>query len=88
MRVQIDRLRLQFAGAAGHAHRAQPITRRALELLRWRMLAAGMPAAALELPALTMPRIALDLRAVSDEAAAEKVAEAMYTALHAHWQEG
>jgi len=88
MRLQIDQLHLRFAGATGHTHRAQPITRRALELLRWRLLAAGMPAAALNIATLTMPPVALDLRAVSDEAAAEKIAEAMYTALHARWPAG
>jgi len=38
--------------------------------------------------ALTVPPLNMDLRTVSDEAAAEKLADVMFTALRGRWHEG
>ena len=92
MRLTVDHLHLKFAGAAGHTHRVRPITQRALELLRLRLrdelLASGAHLENLSLEALAVPPLNMDLHIVSDEAAAEKLAEVMFTALRGRWQEG
>jgi len=89
--LNINHLRLKFANAAGHEPRVQPATRRALELLRLRLrdelLASGAQLDSLHLETLVVPALKVDLRFMSDEALAEKVAEALYTALRARWQE-
>ncbi len=89
MRVTVDRLRLNLTGAAGHEHRVRPITRRALEQLCVRLrddlrFLSGGPGDLL-LERLTVPPLTADLDTLSDEAAAERVSVAVYTAIRAHW---
>jgi hypothetical protein len=92
MHINLDQLNLRFSNTAGHAHRVQPITRRALELLRLRLrnelLASGARLDTLNLETLIVPALNLDMRTLSDEGVAERLAGAMYTALKAHWQDG
>lgn len=91
MRLNINHLRLKFTNAAGHEHRVRPVTRRVLELLRVRLrnelLASGARLDSLRLETLSLPALNVNLRFMDDEAVAEKVADAMYTALRARWQE-
>ncbi len=90
--LSVDRLRLRFAGVAGHEHRVRPIARRALELLHLRLReelgAAGAHPDGLSLDRLAVPPVDLELGVLSDEVVARKVADAMYAALCGRWQEG
>lgn len=83
-RVQLDRLRIRWSGAHGHEHRLGPIAQRALAILRERMLyeAAG-DLADRALERVTSKPIALDLALLSDEAAAARLADSLYSALRA-----
>jgi hypothetical protein len=90
--LKIDRMRLSIANAIGHEHRVRPILIRALELLRMRLrhglLVPGARLDHLNLETLRVEPLKMDLRVLSDEVVAEKVAEAMFTAVRARWQEG
>jgi hypothetical protein len=92
MRLEIDRLQLKFEQAAGHEHRVRPVTLRALELLRLR-LRNELPGSGArldgQLPAsLRVEATEVNLAVMSDESAAEKLADAMFSALWARRQEG
>jgi hypothetical protein len=83
--LQIDRLSLTLAGAAGHEHRVEPIAARAVALLGERLdrlLAEGAarPAAGAA-GALEAPPVNLDLAASTDEDAAGLLADALLAAL-------
>jgi hypothetical protein len=92
MHANIDHLNLRIASASGHEHRIRPITRRALELLRLRLrdelLAADARMDDQWLANLSLPALRVDLASLSDEAVADQLADAMYSALRARWQEG
>jgi hypothetical protein len=92
MFVSIDQLHLTFTGIPGHVHRVNPIAQRALALLRLRLrdqlLASSIRLEELSIASLIVPPLELDMRTMSDEGAAEKLADVMYGALLARWQEG
>lgn len=83
--LKIDRLNLNIEDAAGHEHRIRPITSRAFDILadrlgeRW---AAGerMPAMK-NIESLSVPPIRLSLNQVSDEQAADYIAQVVLEAL-------
>ena len=81
MNVAIDALRLRFRNAAGHEHRIEPLTRRALALLAARLQAAGepVPANAPATRTIAVGGIAFDR--LGDEAAATAIADAVATSL-------
>jgi hypothetical protein len=82
MRVSVGRLRVRVTGAAGSEHRVRPIVRRAVELMAERLRADGARATTAGAPArvggLNIPPLAADLRHLSDEAAAARLADAIY----------
>jgi hypothetical protein len=77
--LKIERLRLTIQNAAGHEHRIQPIAMRALELLAHQL--DGLSGR--QLDTLTARPIDLNLSHVSDEQAAEGIANAWANALTA-----
>jgi hypothetical protein len=81
--VAIDALRLRFRNAAGHEHRIEPVTRRALALLAARLQdAADLPGSAADTHALrsvAVDGIAFDH--VGDETAASAIADAVAASL-------
>ena len=76
--LKIDRLTLNLANAAGHEHRVEAITRLALDLTAERL---PMHLAAMGIDSLGIEPINLRLDAMSDEDAAERIAEALVEAL-------
>ncbi len=92
MYVSIDQLHLRWMDVSGQEHRVRPITQRALELLHQRLnnqlLTSAMRLEDLNLSRLILPPMAINFRVLTDEGAAEKLADAMYSALLARWQEG
>jgi len=81
--VAIDALRLRFRNAAGHEHRIEPLTRRALALLAARLQAAGEepPANAPGARTIAVGGIAFDR--LGDEGAATAIADAVGASLRA-----
>jgi hypothetical protein len=78
--LRIDRLRLRVHNAAGHEHRLEPVARLAATLLAERLAGRlpGGPAAAAHLVAAP---VRVSLAAMSDDAAAERIASAWLAAL-------
>jgi hypothetical protein len=88
--LTIDRLRLQIIDGAGHEHRVEPIATRAVALLGDRILALSDVAGdALadrrdeQFQAVSIPPVSLDLGRMSDQEAAERLAEAMEVTIKA-----
>lgn len=81
MNVAIDALRLRFTNAAGHAHRIERVTQRAVVLLASRLQAARAPAqhGASALRTIAVDGVALDR--LSDEDAAAAIADAVASSL-------
>jgi len=88
--VKIERLRLNVDNAAGHEHRLEPITLRAVTLLAERLDASpGMRANGLsrnQWDTVNAERVDLQLNTMSDEQAAEGIATAWTNALTARPQ--
>jgi hypothetical protein len=83
--LNINRLNLNIADAAGQEHRIRPITMRAVAILadrleeRW--AAGGWEPNGRPLDSLSVPPIGLDLNRMSDEQAASAIANALLKAL-------
>lgn len=86
LELAIDRLALTFENGGGHAHRAQPISQRALALLQTyvqqRLVEWGI-SGAIDLERLTVPPVTMDLSLAGNEEAANRLAEAIYGAIAA-----
>jgi hypothetical protein len=83
--LHIDRLSLTIANGAGHEHRVEPIAARAVALLGERLdswladrRAAPGPGA---IEGLRAAPVSMDLGRLSDEAAADQLADALLAAL-------
>lgn len=85
--LKIERLRLNIANAAGHEHRIEPIALRAVALLAERLdgprASANLPLAQRQWEALSTEPVDLQLNVMSDEQAAEGIANAWANALTA-----
>jgi hypothetical protein len=79
--VAIDALRLRFRNAAGHEHRIEPVTRRALALLAARLQANDEPAPANAQPARTIAVGGIAFDRLGDEGAAQAIAGAVAASL-------
>ncbi len=77
---QIDQLRLNIQNAAGHEHRIQEITERAVSLFARRWADAGGKDS-LEIESLTLPPVDLNLGNMSDEQASQAIAGALFEGL-------
>ncbi|MBV8299830.1 MAG: hypothetical protein JO083_09845 [Candidatus Eremiobacteraeota bacterium] len=83
MNVAIDALRLRFRNAAGHEHRIEPLTRRALALLAARLQAADEPLPANAQAARTIAVGGIAFDRLGDEEAASAIADTVATSLRA-----
>jgi hypothetical protein len=81
--VAIDALRLRFRNAAGHEHRIEPLTRRALALLAARLQSADEPAPAHAPAARTIAVGGIAFDRLGDEGAATAIADALAASLRA-----
>ena len=77
--LKIESLHFNLSDAGGHEHRVEGITRRAIDLMTERL---PMPLAyAMYLESLAVLPIRLRLEAMSDEEAADRIANAIVDAL-------
>jgi hypothetical protein len=81
--VAIDALRLRFRNAAGHEHRIEPVTRRALALLAERLRATDEPAPANAQAARTIAVDGIAFDRLGDEGAATAIADTVAASLSA-----
>lgn len=88
MNVAIDALRLRFRNAAGHEHRIEPLTRRALALLAARLQAAGESPSPSAQAARTIAVGGIAFDRLGDEDAATAIADAVAASLSATGAEG
>jgi hypothetical protein len=83
--VRIGRLRLSLDGGAGHEHRVRPMITQALQMLQRHLhtqtVRDQLPPTTY-LRALSVPTLRLDLRALSNESVAQRVADSLAAALH------
>ena len=83
--LKIDQLELNIRDAAGHEHRVEPIVLRALGILAERLDERGMAQGASpdrqNVADLSAPPVRLDLNVMSDERAANAIADAVLEAL-------
>jgi hypothetical protein len=75
--LKIDQLHLHIDDAAGHEHRIQPITERAMNILAERWSGINGAAGAENSERLSLPPIDLHLDSMSDEQAAQAIAGAI-----------
>ena len=78
--LKIDCIRLNIENAAGHEHRIQPITARAMSILaeRWSVAGGGDSQ---DIENLSAPPIDLNLSSMSNEQAAQAIAGAIFEGL-------
>jgi hypothetical protein len=85
LELKIDHLNLNMENAAGHEHRVRPVAERAVALLSNRLEARwaveGWAPRAAELDHLDIQPLSLNLNGVSDEQAAQAIADALFDAL-------
>jgi hypothetical protein len=84
MDIDIESLRLDIDGAAGHEHRIRPIASQAAEILAARLQEAqerGLARRGHEAPRLSAGSVQVDLSRTSNEAAARSIAAAWMNAL-------
>ena len=79
--LKIDCLRLNIENAAGHEHRIQPITERAMSILAERWTEAGSGGGSQDIENLSAPPIDLNLGSMSNEQAAQAIAGAIVEGL-------
>jgi hypothetical protein len=74
--LNIDRLRLSIEDAGGQQHRLQPIVRSAVASLGNRLRERGASGLEASVGSLSVPRLALNLDAMTNEQAADAIANA------------
>jgi hypothetical protein len=79
--IQIDRLSLDVSGAVGHEHRIRPIAARAAAILAERLDEQGDALQQAAGARMTGPRANVDLARMTDEDAAQKIAQSWMAAL-------
>jgi limonene-1,2-epoxide hydrolase len=81
--IQIDRLSLDVSGAEGHEHRIRPIAARAAAILAERLDESGDALAEQQQSRGTLraPQARIDLARMTDEHAAQKIAQSWLATL-------
>jgi len=79
--LEIDRLQLKIANAAGHEHRVEPIALLALDLLADGLDQRGWNGQGGRIDQLNAPAVNLSLNRMSDIEAAQAIADAWLEAL-------